>query len=116
MTNFLPPVNGWFFIDHDQRQTLTTGGEVTLPRAAWINANVVYGSGFLDVNGPQHLPDHTALDVAFGKPIGKSVSLNFNALNLTNARYLLGRDSSFAGTHYNDPRQFTVQLRYRFHL
>jgi hypothetical protein len=35
---------------------------------------------------------------------------------MTNTRFLLGRASSFAGTHYNDPRQFTVQLRYRFHL
>jgi len=37
-------------------------------------------------------------------------------LNIADNRFLLGRESSFAGTHYNDPRQFTVQMRYRFHL
>jgi outer membrane cobalamin receptor len=115
MTNFAPPANRWFFIDHDQRQTLSAGGELTLPRAGWINSNLLYGSGFLDGDGPQHLPQHTSLDFAAGKAFGY-LSISFNALNVTNARYLLGRASSFAGTHYNDPRQFTVQLRYRFHL
>jgi outer membrane receptor protein involved in Fe transport len=81
-----------------------------------LNANVLAGSGFLDADGPQHLPKHASLDVSFGKPIGESLSINVAALNVTNTRYLLGRASSFAGTHYNDPRQFTVQLRYRFRL
>src|SRR5207244_12308123 len=56
MTDFAPPADAWFFIDHDQRHTLTFGGEVTLSRKAWINSNVVYGSGFLDGPGAQHLP------------------------------------------------------------
>ena len=116
MTNFAPPANQWFFIDHDQRQTLTTGGEFDVWKNAYVNANVVAGSGFLDADGPQHLPKHTSLDVSFGKSIAENVSISVAALNLTNTRYLLGRASSFAGTHYNDPRQFTVQLRYRFHL
>jgi hypothetical protein len=116
MTNFAPPANQWFFIDHDQRQTLTTGGEFDFWKNGYLNANVLAGSGFLDADGPQHLPKHASLDVSIGKPIGESLSLNVAALNLTNTRYLLGRASSFAGTHYNDPRQFTVQLRYRFHL
>jgi len=116
MTNFAPPANEWFFIDHDQRQTLTTGGEFGFWKTAYVNANVVAGSGFLDADGPQHLPKHAALDLAWGKTLTKDVSIAFTALNVTNTRYLLGRASSFAGTHYNDPRQFTVQLRYRFHL
>jgi len=116
MTDFAPPADAWFFIDHDQRHTLTFGGEVTLSRKAWINSNVVYGSGFLDGNGPQHLPQHASMDIAVGKSFGSGVSLSFNALNTANTRYLLGRASSFAGTHYNDPRQFTVQLRYRFRM
>jgi outer membrane receptor protein involved in Fe transport len=116
MTNFAPPANQWFFIDHDQRQTLTTGGEFDFWRNGYLNANVLAGSGFLDGDGPQHLPKHASFDVSFGKPIAESLSITVAALNLTNTRYLLGRASSFAGTHYNDPRQFTVQLRYRFHL
>jgi outer membrane receptor protein involved in Fe transport len=116
MTDFAPAAGAWFYIDHDQRQTLTTGGEVTLPRNAYINANVIAGSGFLDGDGPQHLPAHTSLDIAVGKSLRENLSATFSALNITNNRYLLGRASSFAGTHYNDPRQFTVQFRYRFHL
>ena len=116
MTNFAPPVNEWFYIDHDQRQTLATGGECTVWKNGYVNANVVAGSGFLDGDGPQHLPKHASLDLAFGKPLGQNLSVAFAALNVTNTRYLLGRASSFAGTHYNDPRQFTIQLRYRFHL
>jgi outer membrane cobalamin receptor len=116
MTNFAPPANTWFFIDHDQRQTLATGGEYAVWKNSYINANVVTGSGFLDGDGPQHLPRHASLDVAFGKPLAQNLSVTFAALNITNTRYLLGRASSFAGTHYNDPREFTIQLRYRFHL
>jgi outer membrane cobalamin receptor len=116
MTNFAPPANTWFYIDHDQRQTLSTGGEFSFWRNAYVNANVIAGSGFLDGDGPQHLPAHAALDIAVGKALGENLSATVSALNVTNNRYLLGRDSSFAGTHYNDPLQFTVQLRYRFHL
>lgn len=116
MTDFAVPANEWFFIDHDQRQTLTTGGEFSFWKNAYINANMVAGSGFLDGDGPNHLPAHASFDVAFGKALGENLSATFSALNIANTRYLLGRDSSFAGTHYNDPRQFTVQLRYRFRL
>jgi outer membrane receptor protein involved in Fe transport len=77
---------------------------------------VNYGSGFLDVNGPQHLPPHTSADVSLGKAFGERWSAGFSALNLTNSRYLLGRESAFAGTHYNNPREFIGQVRYRFHF
>jgi hypothetical protein len=116
MTSFAPQANQWFYIDHDQRQTLTTGGELEFWRTAYVNANAVAGSGFLDGDGPQHLPKHATFDVAFGKSLTDTVSVTFAALNVSGTRYLLGRASSFAGTHYNDPRQFTVQLRYRFHM
>ena len=66
-------------------------------------------------NGPQHLPQHTTADISIGKSWRESWSFTFTALNITNARYLLGQDSAFAGTHYNDPRQFIAQVRYRFH-
>ena len=51
-----------------------------------------------------------------GKDFGTRWSFTFTALNIADARYLLGRDSAFAGTHYNDPRQFIGQMRYRFHF
>jgi len=37
------------------------------------------------------------------------------ALNLTNRRFLLDNSVTFGGTHYADPRQIYMQLRYRFH-
>jgi outer membrane cobalamin receptor len=116
MTDFAPPANEWFYIDHDQRQTLTTGGEFSFWRNAYVNANLVVGSGFVDGDGPRHLPAHASLDIALGKALGENLSASVSALNITGSRFLLGRESSFAGTHYNDPRQFTVQLRYRFRL
>ncbi len=44
------------------------------------------------------------------------MTVTASAINLGNQRFLLGRQSSFAGTHYNDPRQIVVSLRYRFRL
>jgi len=116
MTDFSPPPQDWFYIDHDQRQTWTGGGEFSFWRNAYVNANLTAGSGFLDGDGPQHLSAHAALDVAFGKEFGENLWMTVSALNVTDSRYLLGRESSFAGTHYNDPRQFIIQLRYRFRL
>ncbi len=115
LTNFAPPTSGFFYIDHDQRNTLTTGGEVALPWRSWANVNYVFGSGFLDQNGPQHLPPHHSADISLGKSFGESFSVTVSALNIANSRFLFGRDSSFAGTHYNDPRQIIVSVHYRFH-
>ena len=114
LSDFSAPSEGYFYVDHDQRHTLSTGGELRLPRSAWINSTVSFGSGFLDGDGPQHLPHHTSVDVAMGKSFGDRVSVTMSALNITNNRFLFGRDSSFAGTHYNDPRQVIVSFRYRF--
>ncbi len=114
LTGFEPPSEGFFYIDHDQRDTLSAGGEITLPRRAWFNTNVNFGSGFLDGDGPQHLPNHTSADIAIGKSIGERISVTVSALNITNSRFLFGRDSSFAGTHYNEPREIIGSIRYRF--
>jgi hypothetical protein len=116
LINFTPPAQGFFYIDHDQRDTLSTGGEVTLPWRAWMATNINYGSGFLDLNGPQHLPQHTTADLSLGKNWHETWSFTVTVLNIANTRYRLGRDSAFAGTHYNDPRQLIGQIRYRFHL
>lgn len=116
LTAFAPPSEGFFYIDHDQRDTLSAGGEVSLPRKTWINANVNFGSGFLDGDGPQHLPNHTSADIAIGKSLGERISLTVSALNISNSRFLFGRDSSFAGTHYNEPRQIIASIRYRVRL
>ena len=115
LINFVPPAQGFFYIDHDQRDTLSTGGEATLPWRAWMSTNINYGSGFLDLNGPQHLPQHTTADFSLGKSWREDWKFAITVLNVANSRYLLGRDSAFAGTHYNDPREVMGQVSYRFH-
>jgi len=93
-----PRRRGFFYIDHDQRDTLTTGGEATLPWRVWMATNINYGSGFLDLNGPQHLPQHTTADLSMGKSWRESWTFTVTVLNVANSRYLLGRDSAFIGT------------------
>jgi outer membrane receptor protein involved in Fe transport len=115
LTDFVPPKPDLFYLDHDQRDTLTAGFETELPWKSWVAGNLASGSGFLDGDGPAHLPSHTALDLSFGKSFGEAFSIRVTALNVTNGRYLLDSSSSFGGTHYNFPRQIAVTLRYRFH-
>jgi outer membrane receptor protein involved in Fe transport len=115
LTSFEPPPAGWYFLDHDQRHTLSAVATAALPWQSQASAAMNYGSGFLDGNGPQHLPSHTTFDLAFGKSFGERVSIRVSALNLTNRRYLLDNSNTFGGTHFVNPRTVSVQLRYRFH-
>jgi hypothetical protein len=116
LTDFQPPTNQFFFLDHDQRVTLTAGSEFNLPRRFWFSDTVVFGSGFLKGDGPDHMPKHATLDVALGKDISENVSLRLTALNVTNNLFLTGIGNSFAGTHYTTPREISGQIRYRFHF
>ena len=116
LTDFKPPPNAYFYLDHDQRVTVTGGPDVDLPGKTWMTANIIYGSGFLRGNGPDHMPAHTTLDLSVGKDFEKGLSVRFSALNVTNRVFLTGFENSFAGTHYANPREFSVQLRYKFHF
>jgi outer membrane receptor protein involved in Fe transport len=105
------------FLDHDQRDTLSTGVDFALPWHSTVDFNTAYGSGFLNGEGdeePTHLPSHTTFDLAIGKSFGERFSLRVTALNLTNHRYLLDNSNTFGGTHYINPREIAVQLKYRF--
>ncbi len=115
LIDFKPPENGgYYFLDHDQRDTLSAGLETDLPRESWAAGNLSYGSGFLNGDGPGHLPAHTTVDLSLGKRFGENWSLQVSALNLTNGRYLLDTSNTFGGTHYAYPRQLALELRYRF--
>jgi outer membrane receptor protein involved in Fe transport len=116
LTDFSPPEEGFFWLDHDQRNTLSTVLSSSLPWRTWATTSIAYGSGFVNGDGPAHLPARTTFDVSFGKSFAESWSLAFNALNVSNSRYLLDNSNTFGGTHYADPRQVYVQLRYRFHF
>ena len=114
LTDFSPPAD-LFFLDHDQRHTLSTGFTVNLPAHAYVSANISYGSGFLNGDGPDHLPGHTTFGLSFGKGFGENWRVALQTVNLTNERFLLDSANTFGGTHFNEPRQIYVELRYRFH-
>lgn len=104
------------FLDHDQRDTLTTGFNLTLPWRTWADFHVNYGSGFLDGEGPEHLPTHTTYDLSLGKSFGENWNVRVTGLNLSNHRYLLDNSNTFGGTHTVNPREISVQVKYRFHF
>lgn len=115
LTDFSPPETGFFYLDHDQRDTLSTGFTSTLPWRSWLAANLNYGSGFLNGNGPNHLPSHRTFDLSLGKSFGESWSAKVSALNLTNKRYFIDLSNTFGGSHFANPRQISFEVRYRLH-
>lgn len=114
LTDFSPPGNSYFFLDHDQRTTVSTGFNLELPWHAWSDFNVNYGSGFLNGDGPAHLPAHTTYDLSLGKSFGERWTVRLTGLNLANNRYLLDNSNTFGGTHYVNPLELAIQVKYRF--
>ena len=104
------------YLDHDQRNTLTTGFEVQLPWHTYFSGNVVHGSGVLLADGPDHLPPNTVGDMQLGKAIGERWNLGLSVLNVSNSRFPFDINSSFAGNHFNNPREIIGSVRYRFHF
>jgi outer membrane receptor protein involved in Fe transport len=110
------PPAGYFFLDHDQRNTLHLGGQYTLPWRAYISTDVYYASGFSNGSPPpSHLQPHTTFDLSLGKQFGERFSVNVQGINVANRRVLLDNSFTFGGTHYLNPREIFVQVRYRFH-
>ncbi len=108
-------------LDHDQRHTLNVGADVTLPWNSYASTNVYYGSGF--VNGfpgqpfpGAYLPQHTTFDLTLGKNFGERFSASITALNVANRRVELDNSVTFGGFHWNNPREISAELRYRFHF
>ena len=116
LTDFSPP-QGYFPLDHDQRNTLDVGFEAALPWRAFAAANVYYGSGF--TNGspppPKYLPGHTTADVSIGRKFGERFTVSLTALNVANRHLLTDNSLTFGGVHYNKPREIYAELRWRFH-
>jgi hypothetical protein len=107
-------------LDHDQRNTLNVGGDVTLPWRSYASTNVYYGSGFSNgfPGAPypgNYLPSHTTFDLSFGKDFGKRFTASVTALNVTNHRVEYDNSLTYGGFHWNLPREIYVQVRYRFH-
>jgi hypothetical protein len=116
LTDFEPPDEGYFFLDHDQRNTLSAGVNLSLPWKVWTDFNANYGSGFVDGEGPEHLPSHESFDLSLGKSFGENWDVRLTGLNLSNHRYLLDNSNTFGGTHDVNPREISVQVKYRFHF
>jgi hypothetical protein len=118
LTDFSPPASGYFLLDHDQRHTFHTGFNFNLPWRAYAGASWYYGSGFTDGSSdvPAHLEGHTTVDFSLGKAVAENLTVSVTALNVGNRRFLLDNSETFGGTHYADPRQIYVQIRYRFRL
>lgn len=117
-TDFSPPEDGYFLLDHDQRNTFHANFRWNLPWKVSAAGGLYYGSGFTDgsVEYPAHLEPHTTFDLSFGKSFGERWSVSLNGLNIANRRFLLDNSETFGGTHYAEPRQLWVQIRYRFKL
>ncbi len=106
---------GFFPLDHDQRNTLSVGADISLPSKAYASINAVYGSGF--TNGfppPTYLPGHTTFDLSLGKDFREKYSLSLNMLNVANRHLLIDNSETFGGTHWNNPREIYAEFRYRF--
>jgi hypothetical protein len=117
LTDFSAPDSGYFLLDHDQRHTLHAGFNFNLPYRVIAGGNLYYGSGFTDGSSdvPSHLQEHTTMDLSVGKSFAENLTVSLTALNLGNRRFLLDNSQTFGGTHYADPRQIYVGVRYRFH-
>ncbi|MGC0772157.1 MAG: TonB-dependent receptor [Candidatus Acidiferrum sp.] len=111
--------DGYGLLDHDQRNTLHIGAHYTLPWNSYASTDVSYASGFTNGNSPpdpnDHLEPHTTFDLALGKSFGERFSVNVQGINVANRRVLLDNSFTFGGTHYLNPREIFVQLRFHFH-
>ena len=114
LTDFTPPAVGPFFLDHDQRDTLSTGFRSDLPWRSWLAFEVHYGSGFLNGDGPQHLPGYHTEDVSIGKSFGENWSAKVTATNIADERYFVDLSNTFGGSHVGEPRLVSLQVRYGF--
>jgi hypothetical protein len=112
----------WSALDHDQRNTLNVGSNVTLPWQAYVSGNVYYGSGFSNgsagIEGSPYqdpyLPGHAQIDLSVGKQFGERYSLSVTALNVANRHLLVDNSLTFGGFHYDNPREIYGEFRWRF--
>ncbi len=114
---------GFFYLDHDQTNTLTVGFNVTLPKQSFISGNVSYGSGF--ANGlydpdaippiPSHLGGLTTADLSLGKSFGERFAASITVVNVGDVHQLIDNSLTFGGFHFNNPREIYGEFRYKFH-
>src|SRR5271154_2977098 len=119
LTDFV--FQGFGPLDHDQRNTLHIGGQYTLPWHSYASTGIQYVSRFTKGDPTAQYPGSyflgpTSFDLSLGKAFGERFSINVTGLNVANRRVLLDNSFTFGGTHYNNPREIFVQVRYHFHF
>jgi TonB dependent receptor/Carboxypeptidase regulatory-like domain/TonB-dependent Receptor Plug Domain len=110
--------DGFKLLDHDQRNTLHIGGNYTLPWHSYASTDIYYASGFSngDPTIPgDHLQPHSTFDLTLGKEFGEKFAVSVSGINIANRRVLLDNSFTFGGTHFLNPREIFVQIRYHFH-
>jgi outer membrane receptor protein involved in Fe transport len=105
---------GYYFLDHDERNSAVASLDWTISSGAWAHVSVAYGSGFLRADGPQHLPWHVTGDLAAGFSFARRWSAAVDVLNVTDRRYFVNLSSEFNGTHVARPRTVAMRLCARF--
>ena len=55
------------------------------------------------------------IDLSVGKSFGEYFRVRFIGTNLTDTRYMLDTSNTFGGSHFADPRMYSVQVKYDFH-
>lgn len=104
----------YFFLDHDQRHTAVASLEYAPSQRGWAHLSLLYGSGFLREQGPDHLPLHVTANASAGITLGHAWSAAVELENLTDRRYLVNLSSEFNGTHYARGRYVSGRVRFRF--
>src|SRR5258706_8272173 len=105
----------FFFNDTATTEIYTLSLHDALPISS---ADVYYASGFSNSNPTipgDHLQPHTTFDLSLGKEFAERLSVSLSGINVANRRVLLENSFTFGGTHYLNPREVFVQVRYRFH-
>jgi len=105
---------GYFYLDHDQRNTLSAGIDVVPNARVWFHGRVQYGSGFIEDEGPGHLSSHTTGDLSAGVTITRHLEAALDVQNVTNNVYLVNLSSEFNGTHWARPRYAAGRIRVTF--
>lgn len=114
LVSFDPPPTGYYYLDHDQRNTVAVTSSVRVPWQTVVSGSVFYGSGFLNGDGPHHLPAHTTVDLAAYKSIGERWTVNVTATNIGDSRYQIDNSNTFGGTHYELPRRVYGEVKFRW--
>ena len=116
------PPPGWGALDHDQRNTLNVGSNVTLPWQAYVGLEYLLrlrllewlsGHARLTVSGSVSSGPRASRSLG-RQGIRRAVSLSVTALNIANRHLLIDNSLTFGGFHYDNPREIYAEFRWRF--